>query len=192
MTPDFSTFSTPHAVNQDRAFDQLRDVAAFHPAQTLAAIDHHALVTHQHPTITAALKAAISGILNNPNEFEKPPNLKIVSVPFNDGLEYGIVECFPPGTLIQLGSFQFTRIEYIDVGSDVCSFSTGRENGDRGAAPLVPRRVTRLFRNVTREWLKVTPAPGHEAAAERGGFTELVVTPGHRVLAQAPFSGVMS
>jgi hypothetical protein len=87
-------------------------------------------------------------------------------------------KCFYGGTIISLSGNIYKKISEVVVGDIVVSFRSAGVDKE-----MQPRRVTRLFRNVTQEWLKITPAPGHEAAAERAGFTELVVTPGHHVLA---------
>jgi hypothetical protein len=46
---------------------------------------------------------------------------------------------------------------------------------DLGRGALVPRKVVRLYRNTTEEWVKLTWAEGGEAK-------ELVTTPGHHFL----------
>ncbi len=48
-------------------------------------------------------------------------------------------------------------------------------SADLGRSTLVPRKVVRLFRNTTDEWVKLTWAEGGEAK-------ELIATPGHHFL----------
>ncbi|MFN7594189.1 MAG: hypothetical protein ACK5PU_01105, partial [bacterium] len=47
---------------------------------------------------------------------------------------------------------------------------------------LAPRMVTRLFRNVTKEWIEISPAAEQARRAAAQGFTKAYVTPGHRVM----------
>src|ERR1041385_8410130 len=73
--------------------------------------------------------------------------------------------CFPAGTLIQLPNGS-KPIEDISPGDTVMAF-------DKFAA-LTPRKVVRLFHNVTDRWF--------ELSFERGGRPPLIVTPGHHFL----------
>jgi hypothetical protein len=82
-------------------------------------------------------------------------------------LPYGIPRlCFPAGTTISLGQRDCAPIEKITVGQFVAAFA--------GFSALVPARVTRLYRNVTTEWLVLsnglTVTPGHHVLNENGAF----------------------
>lgn len=80
--------------------------------------------------------------------------------------------CFPGDTLIQVSQDTWKKIKHIDVGDVVVAFDG---SANFGRSNLVPRRVTRLFRNVTTEWLKLT-------WTEAGNLRELICTPGHHFL----------
>jgi Ca2+-binding RTX toxin-like protein len=86
--------------------------------------------------------------------------------------------CFPAGTLISLPGDKVLPIEAIAVGDSVLAFD---ETGT-----LVPARVSRLYENVTPEWIELvwrdpasgkwrmlTATPGHVMLAPDGGFAEL-------------------
>jgi hypothetical protein len=77
------------------------------------------------------------------------------------------VYCFAPSTPITLADGSCTAIEHIAVGDRILAFDA------RGV--LNPARVTRLFRNVTSEWLEVS-------FGDRGNSAPLHVTPGHQFL----------
>ncbi|MDR0807570.1 MAG: hypothetical protein LBE86_00295, partial [Gemmobacter sp.] len=79
--------------------------------------------------------------------------------------------CFPSGTLISAPGGD-RRIETVLPGDIVFSYDGSADDG-RGA--LVPKRVVRLFRNETEEWLRLMWREGD-------GDRELVVTPGHHFL----------
>jgi hypothetical protein len=81
-------------------------------------------------------------------------------------------KCFPSATLIQTSITESKPICEIRVGDVVMSFDPTADGG-RGA--LVPKRVKRLFRNSTTEWIKLT-------WLENGEAKELVATPGHHML----------
>gem|GEM_PF-3973769 len=51
-----------------------------------------------------------------------------------------------------------------------------------GHGDLASRKVTRLFRNVTREWIEISPAAEQAPLAAKQGFSKAYVTPGHRVM----------
>jgi hypothetical protein len=83
-------------------------------------------------------------------------------------------KCFPAHTSIQTSLTATTPIADLRVGDVVLAFDSCTDNG-RGA--LVPRRVSKLFRNVTEVWVRLEwrdPVTGEER--------ELVATPGHHFL----------
>jgi hypothetical protein len=84
------------------------------------------------------------------------------------------IQCFPSFTPIQISKTETKPISKICVGDVVMSFDP-KADGGRGA--LVPKRVKRLFRNNTTEWIKLT-------WLENGEAKELVATPGHHMLDQ--------
>jgi hypothetical protein len=67
------------------------------------------------------------------------------------------------------GAAQTKPISDIRVGDAVMSYDS---EADLGRGALVPRRVVRVYRNTTEEWVKLTWAEGGEAK-------ELISTPGH-------------
>ncbi|NSZ80814.1 hypothetical protein G6M17_16735 [Agrobacterium tumefaciens] len=77
------------------------------------------------------------------------------------------VQCFPAWTDILLHDGKTKPIAEIAVGDLVMSFD--------GKGELVSNKVTRLFGNVTQEWLELS-------FPEDSGLDTLVVTPGHRFL----------
>ena len=84
------------------------------------------------------------------------------------------IQCFPADTPIQTSLTRSTPISALRIGDTVLAFDP---TSDLGRGALVPRCVTRLFRNSTSEWIKLTwvdPASG--------GSKELVATPGHNML----------
>lgn len=81
-------------------------------------------------------------------------------------------ECFPAHTPITISLSETRPISDIRVGDTVLAFDPAADLG-RGA--LVPRKVVRLYRNSTEEWVKLTWTEGGEAK-------ELVATPGHHFL----------
>lgn len=83
-------------------------------------------------------------------------------------------ECFVRGTPILLADGSSKPIEQVQAGDLVLAFA--------GRSALQPRRVVRLFENVTTELLELTPAPSHRRDAEDVGFGTLTVTPGHSFL----------
>ncbi|QQM33128.1 hypothetical protein JET14_22010 (plasmid) [Martelella lutilitoris] len=82
--------------------------------------------------------------------------------------------CFPADTTILVSTTKTERIADLRVGDTVLAFDAAAEMG-RGA--LVEKRVVRLYRNTTTEWLKLS-------WMENGEPRELVVTPGHRFLTE--------
>lgn len=82
------------------------------------------------------------------------------------------VRCFTGDTSVKMSDGQSKAIRDIKVGDIVMSFDPAADGG-RGA--LVPKRVKRLFRNTTTEWIKLT-------WIENGEAKELVATPGHHML----------
>ena len=80
--------------------------------------------------------------------------------------------CFPAHTPISVSPTETRPISDIRVGDTVLAFDPAADLG-RGA--LVPRKVVRLYRNTTEEWVKLTWAEGDEQK-------ELIATPGHHFL----------
>ncbi|MFN7308993.1 MAG: Hint domain-containing protein, partial [Acetobacteraceae bacterium] len=87
--------------------------------------------------------------------------------------------CFAAGTPILMADGTTKPIENIREGDLVIAFA---EDAAAGHGDLAPRKVTRLFRNVTKEWLEISPAADHAPRAAKQGFTKAYVTPGHRVM----------
>jgi hypothetical protein len=85
---------------------------------------------------------------------------------------HAAVKCFARDTPIEMADSNTKPISEIRVGDVVMSFDPTADGG-RGA--LVPKRVKRLFRNTTTEWIKLT-------WLENGEAKELVATPGHHML----------
>ncbi len=90
------------------------------------------------------------------------------------GERYGLIapQCFSSTTPIQISLTETKSISDIRVGDTVLAFDPAADLG-RGA--LVPRKVVRLYRNTTNEWVKLT-------WAENGQTKELITTPGHHFL----------
>ena len=84
------------------------------------------------------------------------------------------LHCFPASTPIAISSTETRPISDIRVGDTVLAFDP---SADLGRGALVPRKVVRLYRNTTDEWVKLTWAEGGEAK-------ELIATPGHHFLDQ--------
>src|SRR5215813_6393850 len=91
----------------------------------------------------------------------------------------GINKCFAAGTPILLADGTTKAIEDVLPGDLVFAFD---RHVALGCGPLEPRRVTRLYENVTQEWLELSPVAGSERDAEQAGFSSLTVTPGHHFL----------
>ncbi len=91
--------------------------------------------------------------------------------------------CFPAEIPIPTSAANQSPISSLTVGSTVLSFDphSPRVLGETLSAPLAPARVTRLFTNITDEWLVITPAEGELARTGAEAF-ELTVTPGHEML----------
>lgn len=83
-------------------------------------------------------------------------------------------ECFSSEALIRTGVNTTLSIARLSVGDTILAFDPTAHLG-RGA--LVPRRVTRLYRNTTTEWIRLS-------WMEAGEAKELVTTPGHHFLDQ--------
>ncbi|MCZ7488135.1 hypothetical protein [Rhizobium rhizogenes] len=81
-------------------------------------------------------------------------------------------QCFPAFTLIQTKAQEFKPISEIAVGDTVLAFDP---MADLGRGALMPRKVLRLYRNATTEWITLS-------WQENGQARELVATPGHRFL----------
>ncbi|UWR87835.1 calcium-binding protein [Phaeobacter inhibens] len=82
--------------------------------------------------------------------------------------------CFPAGTLISMWDGSQKPIDEISVSDQVLSFDN---DGN-----LQPGQVTRLFRNVTTEWMRldfengqdsIHVTPGHRFLTETGGYMEI-------------------
>jgi Ca2+-binding RTX toxin-like protein len=87
-------------------------------------------------------------------------------------------ECFPASTAIAISLTETRPICDIRPGDTVLAFDPAADLG-RGA--LVPRKVVRLYRNTTEEWVRLTWV---ENGVEGGEHKELVATPGHHFLDQ--------
>jgi len=85
------------------------------------------------------------------------------------------VQCFAAGTPILLADGSQEAIENITAGQSVMAFNA--------LGQLVPRRVVRLFRNVTAQWIELSfegnirkplvVTPGHSFLAKEGSFEEI-------------------
>lgn len=82
-------------------------------------------------------------------------------------------QCFPAHTRIQTSPTTTAAISDLRVGDIVMAFDPRADNG-RGA--LVPKRVKRLYRNTTTEWIRLRWFDGEERT--------LITTPGHHFLDQ--------
>ena len=78
--------------------------------------------------------------------------------------------CFPAHTSIQTSRTSSTAISALRVGDVVLAFDA---RADKGRGALVPRRVSRLYRNTTTDWLRLR---------WQGGTREVITTPGHHFL----------
>lgn len=88
------------------------------------------------------------------------------------GLFEGGPQCFPAYTPIQISSVATKQISDLRVGDTVLAFDA---SADMGRGALVTRRVTKLYKNTTREWIRLK-------WVENGESRELVSTPGHHFL----------
>ena len=77
---------------------------------------------------------------------------------------------FPAHTRIQTSRTTSTAISALRVGDVVLAFDA---RADKGRGALVPRRVSRLYRNTTTDWLRLR---WHD------GTREVITTPGHHFL----------
>ena len=105
------------------------------------------------------------------------------------------LHCFPSFIPIQISETDTAHISTLKVGDVVLAFDpkggSAMFTGDTAAsnitslspasAPLVAARVTRLFTNVTDEWLVIKAADGELSRLGIEAF-ELTVTPGHEML----------
>ncbi|MBB4000081.1 LysM peptidoglycan-binding domain-containing protein [Aureimonas pseudogalii] len=82
--------------------------------------------------------------------------------------------CFPGSTVVQIADNSFRPIAQLNIGDHVLAFDPTVNQG-RGA--LHPRRIMRIFHNVTTEWVRLSWDEGGKAR-------ELVSTPGHHFLDQ--------
>ena len=95
------------------------------------------------------------------------------------------VRCFPAHTRIRTSLTSSVSISALRPGDIVFSYDA-RANKGRGA--LAPRRVVRIYRNTTTEWVRLTWVEGGEPR-------ELATTPGHHFLdefGQFPTIGEMA
>ncbi len=94
----------------------------------------------------------------------------------NPGAPFGFGEigpkCFPGFTLVATADGSSKPISDLRVGDVVLAFSSSDELG-RGE--LLPRRITRLYRSITNEWIRL-------AWQQDGSEHELITTPGHHFL----------
>jgi Hint module len=87
-----------------------------------------------------------------------------------------IVRCFPANTPILMADGTSRPISAIAIGDWILAFDPAQPFG-----ALVPRQVTKLFRNTTESWLKLSfldggtlsATPGHEMLAADGRFARL-------------------
>jgi len=87
-----------------------------------------------------------------------------------DLIDNGIPQCFLAGTPILMSDGTEKPIEDIKPGDEVMAFDGG---DSQGRGPLAPKKVTRLFRNVTKSiidlrGLKMTP--GHMVLSDNGDW----------------------
>lgn len=83
-------------------------------------------------------------------------------------------ECFNGSTQIQTNVNVSKAISELHVGDTILAFDP---NADAGRGALVPRRVMRLYRNTTTEWIRLSWMENEETR-------ELVTRPGHHFLDQ--------
>ncbi len=107
-----------------------------------------------------------------PSDVVRPKLFDNVPVP-SEKPGQGPAQCFPRNTEIHTLAGK-KSIGDIEVGDVVFAFDP---SVDRGRGKLVGRRVQRLFRNVTTEWLRLT-------WIDQGKVAELICTPGHHFLDQ--------
>ncbi|OOY18670.1 hypothetical protein BMI86_19990 [Thioclava sp. DLFJ5-1] len=81
-------------------------------------------------------------------------------------------KCFPAATPIAISLTETRPISDIRVGDTVLAYDPA---AGLGQEDLVPRKVVRLYRNTTEEWVKLTWSEG-------GQQKELIATPGHHFL----------
>ena len=79
--------------------------------------------------------------------------------------------CFPAHTRIQTSLTTSTAISALRVGDVVLAFDA---RADKGRGALVPRRVTRLYRNTTTDWIRLRWVDGTAR--------EVITTPGPHFL----------
>jgi hypothetical protein len=91
--------------------------------------------------------------------------LTLIIVPFLRHFHH-----FPAHTRIQTSRSTSAAMSALRVGDVVLAFDA---RADRGRGALVPRRVTRLYRNTTTDWIRLR---WHD------GAREVITTPGHHFL----------
>ncbi|WP_284262158.1 hypothetical protein [Roseicyclus amphidinii] len=92
--------------------------------------------------------------------------------PNGQSLFSSATRCFPASTPVAISLTDTCPISDIRVGDTVLAFDP---SADLGRGALVPRKVTRLYRNTTEEWIRLS-------WREEGEEKELVTTPGHHFL----------
>jgi hypothetical protein len=148
----------------------------FSAAKLLSEIQNH-LVAQSIENKTAFPTAAAIATLYNNLQAKKISGYGLTVQEYLDNREWE-KHCFPAGTLISLPGGRFRPIEAIAVGDIVLA------HDERGA--LRPARVSRLYENVTHEWIEhvwrdpasgkwrvLTATPGHVMLMPDGGFAEL-------------------
>ena len=93
-------------------------------------------------------------------------------------------QCFPAHTPIQTSRTTSTAISALRVGDVVLAFDA---RADKGRGALVPRRVTRLYRNTTTDWIRLRWFDGtarevittisHHFLCRLGGFRAIEYMP---------------
>ena len=88
---------------------------------------------------------------------------------FSNGI---VSRCFSGRTPIYTPSGRSIPLEDLQVGDTIVAFDA---RADKGRGALVPRRVTRLYRNTTKEWIRLR-------WQEDGAAREVITTPSHHFL----------
>jgi hypothetical protein len=107
-----------------------------------------------HPLRDDELKAALSSVLTEDS--------RIYGEIFGDLV--GAPKCFPAHTRIQTSRTTSTAISALRVGDVVLAFDA---RADRGRGALVPRRVVRLYRNTTTDWLRLRWVSPHRRTGDQ-------------------------
>jgi hypothetical protein len=137
-------------------------------AQDRAKAAHDALSERLQKEVSFLIEVAGDFAARNAGSFFEKAYLaakEVLKIMFGPAPAPAPAQCFPSGTRILLADGSQETIENIVPGQLVMAFEAHGE--------LAPRRVARLFRNITEEWIELS----FEGARE-----PLVVTPGHRFL----------